>query len=145
MATFGLGDLVLRQGVLVFGLRNSCRAASRRDGSRVPPACRVARSLLQLGLGQPQTGRGLVQLGLMGQVVELGQHVPFLDLGTVVDGLARPVGVGAEALDHAHDLGADVDDLHRFDVPVAVTPIEQIAARDGQRAELRPLAAVACQ
>ena len=137
---FRLGDLVLRNGKLVFGLRDRpVEPLGPVEGELGLVAVRGI--LLDLGLGQPQTGEGLLQVELLGPVVQLGQDVAFLDAGIEVDGLAGPVGIGTEALDHAHDLGADVDDVHRFDAPRGSGAYREIAARDGQRAELRPIAA----
>ena len=73
----------------------------------------------------------------MRPVVELGQHVAFPHVGIVVDRSTGVIAVGPEALDHSHDLSADVDNLHRLNVPGGGDADLDVVARDRQRAELR--------
>ena len=72
-----LGDLVLRLGGLVFGLRvrASQSLGAMEVAFRLVP---VRAALLELGLGQPQAGHGLLQLGLWGRSSSWASTSPSL-------------------------------------------------------------------
>jgi hypothetical protein len=96
---------------------------------------------------------GGLDLGPVQRLVNLGEHGILLHGRVVVDRLAVAAGVRAEIGDLASDLGADVDDLLRFDRPGSVDRRQQVAALNLHRAEgrravvrvVRVPAAVSCQ
>ena len=101
----------------------------------------VRAALRYFGLGKKDSGSRLVQIDSLAPVVELHQYVSFLDGRVEIDRLARPVAVGPEVLDRAADFGHDFDDLDRLHRARGGDADHQVAARDGQGPELRPVIA----
>ena len=109
----GLGRLEVSQGDVVV---LAAITPLRRDWSffalELPLAPgELGLRLHDVGLGSRDAAPGLVDAGLEERRVEPGQHGAFLHLRSVADRLARVARVGAEALDLAGDLGANVNHL----------------------------------